>query len=417
MHFRRQFLVLIPCIAALFCSCKKEVEVEFYFGGLQVVQSLQNGKATIAVGCDVLVLADDYEIDEFGIIWGTSSDLVNTGTYTNFGREEEFDETVDVDYGFVYYFQPYALINGKEYLGEVKSIDAGPVPASWNTLPAQPAQVCTEIAVSPAGIIHVFGIDGRQYYSSNEGSTWTQVNHINTNYLSEPEFIDENVMYVWADDAIRKSTNGGLSWTQIASPSTLSIGAVDFYDATTIFCAIADTIYRSVNSGATWTGAEIPTLETNAIISDVHFMNSSVGYAITYDGEVARTTDGGANWTLQTTGVINPGDQGRHIYTVTETRVMAGTSYQLYYSDNSGVTWESKYSWMSTPLAEIDFCDASNGVAVFGNAKAIRTTNGGSIWEDDEFPGSLSTDLTDVEVLSPSKAYAMKYTGVVYIYQ
>jgi photosystem II stability/assembly factor-like uncharacterized protein len=414
MFYQKQLSIAAICMIGIFISCKKEIEVEFYFESPQVVESNQNNMATISVVCELYVLGDDYQIDEFGVLWGTSTDLENTGTRQNFGREPEFDETVNVDYGFIYYFKPYAILDGIEYYGNLSPVDAGPVPPSWKLVSSTP-EVCSQLAVSPAGIIHAFGNEGRQYYSSDEGATWMPVNHINTNYLSKPTFIDENVIYVWAQDAIRKSTNGGLSWTQIAFPPNLGIGDVFFYDAKTIFCGVMDSVYRSDNSGATWTGTGIGAVESSTIVTGVHFFNSSIGYAITHAGEVSKTTDGGASWTLQTSEIIDIYVPGEQIYAVTETDVVAATSTGLFYSNNSGLTWEFKGNWIGSPLTEIDFCDALHGIAVFSNGtgKTRLTSDGGLTWEEEYLPNYV----TDVELVGPTKAYAVNgVTGLVFVF-
>lgn len=58
------------------------------------------------------------------------------------------------------------------------------------------------------------------------------------------------------------------------------------------------TIVRSTDEGKTWQQAEVP---VSMLLTAVHFVDDSRGWAVGHGGVILVTTDGGANWQLQAT--------------------------------------------------------------------------------------------------------------------
>lgn len=56
------------------------------------------------------------------------------------------------------------------------------------------------------------------------------------------------------------------------------------------------TIVRSTDEGKTWQQAEVP---VSALLTAVHFVDETRGWAVGHGGVILATTDGGANWQLQ----------------------------------------------------------------------------------------------------------------------
>jgi photosystem II stability/assembly factor-like uncharacterized protein len=165
-------------------------------------------------------------------------------------------------------------------------------------------------------------------------------------------------------------------------------------------------IFTPQNSGVT------------SVFSAINFVNDNEGMAVTYGGEIVKTTNGGANWNQQNSGVATTlrdvlmlnsttalaiGYNGLIIKTTDGGTVWgpvnSGTTYNLdnlflngsavfvvgsggtiLKSTNSGSTWISLNSGTSLDLKSIYFVDASTGY-VGGDYKTIlKTTNGGTSW-------------------------------------
>ncbi|WP_343631055.1 YCF48-related protein [Fluviicola sp.] len=78
-------------------------------------------------------------------------------------------------------------------------------------------------------------------------------------------------------------------------------------------------------------------LSSSSVLSSIDFVNDDIGMAVSYDGEIVKTINGGTNWVSQ----------------------------------NSGT---------STALRDVVMIDAQTAVAVGYNGLIIRTSNGGSAW-------------------------------------
>jgi photosystem II stability/assembly factor-like uncharacterized protein len=394
---------------ALVCSgCKKDVPLEVY---LRMI-SLQSFENSFSFSCELEVIADKYDLEEVGVLWGTSPDLANLGTRKVCAAGNEYNGALEADYATTYYVQPYAVINGENYTGDMKSVTTG---HGWAQTAASPGLICTQLSVSPAGIVHVFGTNGKQYYSSDKGATWISVAHINSDDLSHPKFINEDVVFLKAEYTLRKSTNGGMNWTTVSTPTTGIMHSVFFYDDSHLFYGRGDSVYSSVNGGLNWTSALVPAIDNAYNVNALYFISPAIGYALTSSGEVAKTTNSGTSWTLVTATDINT--VGRKLWFTNENTGFAGISEHLYYTSTGGFSWTLKYSASSYDITEIDFCDALNGVVVANSHILALTSDGGQTWLTQDLPGSTYDDFLDVDMANPSLVYTIDEDGKIYIYR
>lgn len=408
----RSLSVLFFALSFSLISCKKDdVSVR--------ITSVSANGSSIELYGDVQIAQRKYHLSEVGVYWFSTSDPDSYKTREALGNDLQFSGTIQVEYDETYSVQPYAIVDDEQYYGEPKTVTttAEPKPI-WNFTAEQPPEVCTHIAVSPSGIIHVFGYSGEQYYSSDEGATWTEVPHINNNPLSEPKFINENVVYVRAFDEIRKSSDGGLSWISIPSPSGFGIGAVFFCSDNTIFCTYSDTIYSSTNSGSTWLAAPVPsTVIGTPYLHSVYFVDENIGYCITQGGELIKTSDGGATWELKTTEPISS-QYPNGIWFITENIGYATLGNTVYHTGDGGISWSYKIG-ASAEVGNLEFCDDFNGVFIShttGGSKSYWSQDGGTTWGLNG--GFLINYISDVAMLSSSKSYAISgVSGLVMVYQ
>ncbi|MDZ4063232.1 MAG: YCF48-related protein, partial [Coriobacteriia bacterium] len=105
------------------------------------------------------------------------------------------------------------------------------------------------------------------------------------------------------------------------------------------------------------------------------------------------TTDGGATWTPQTSGVAS-GVVLRSVFALSSTTAwFTGDGGNIRKTVNSGDTWTAQTSGTTTALYDIRFRDADNGYAVGGvaNVPAIvrKTVDGGTNWTT-QIPGTIN---------------------------
>jgi photosystem II stability/assembly factor-like uncharacterized protein len=232
--------------------------------------------------------------------------------------------------------------------------------------------------------MYAFGLDQGIYKTTNSGTNWNQINSGLLNTQVQAMGICKNspqVLYAGVapgtNDGVYKSTDGGGSWTRIvngiAEPTgTLGVQAFLVHPNNpniaycTIFNALANPtngLYKTTDGGANWfpivngvgtiktflSLAMSPT-DPNTIYAGTSFdPGTSTGPSAIY-----KTTDGGANWVLSSTGLptdpteINP-IRTLNVSDVNPNVVTAGLFVNtatllggFYLSTDAGASWVQK---------------------------------------------------------------------------
>ncbi len=153
-----------------------------------------------------------------------------------------------------------------------------------------------------------------------------------------------------------------------------------------VACGSNGNVYRSSNGGANWT--EIST-GISSQLSDIEFTDINTGYSAGSSGKIIKTTNGGLNWSVQSTDSTN---SFTCIWFVNSaTGFISGTntsSAVILKTTNSGVNWNPcAVVTQSNSLQSVFFIDASSGWSVGYNGTTflgsiLRTTNSGASWQD-----------------------------------
>ena len=110
----------------------------------------------------------------------------------------------------------------------------------------------------------------------------------------------------------------------------------------------------------------------------VYFTDNNTGTVVGNDGVILRTTDGGQNWTPQTSGTIN---QLRAVWFAdANTGTVVGDLGTILRTTDGGQNWVSQTSGVSELLLGVSFTDPSNGTAVGQLGTIVKTTDGGQTW-------------------------------------
>jgi hypothetical protein len=110
---------------------------------------------------------------------------------------------------------------------------------------------------------------------------------------------------------IMKTTDSGFNWTVVFTSSFGNIYEIDFGNSSTGYAVGGNKVIITTNSGSTWTQATPATSPLSMEdIASVDFVNGSTGYIggltmLSGSSEVAvcKTTNGGANWTMEFPGL------------------------------------------------------------------------------------------------------------------
>ncbi|NOS84461.1 MAG: T9SS type A sorting domain-containing protein [Ignavibacteria bacterium] len=205
------------------------------------------------------------------------------------------------------------------------------------------------------------------------------------NQLEAVKFINQQTgIAVGAAGTIMKTSNGGLNWVVQASPIYAFLWDVTYVDINIWIVVGVDVssgnngiILRTTNGGTNWS---IVQNQSGANYKGVDFPSPNAGYVVGA-GTVHKSTDQGATWVLQPTGLGN-------FYTVDFyddlIGAAAGTN-SLRITTNGGVNWIAQNGVIVFPLdlcAGISCTDPQTVVGVVGSSPSyiIRTTNSGQNW-------------------------------------
>jgi photosystem II stability/assembly factor-like uncharacterized protein len=278
-----------------------------------------------------------------------------------------------------------------------------------------------------SGIAFVVGDAGTILKSTDAGATWAPLLSGTTNILHAVYFFDGNQGIAVGDQGlILRTTDGGAMWQSVASGVEDALRSVFFSGATGISGGDSQTILYSTDSGASWQisqsgffGGGFPgahmlspqigfvagqnsifqplvqattdggaSWEPHAFYfdkneggcTDVRFLdvNTGVVSGFVFDGRgaIARTTDGGMNWsTLFFDQAIEAVD-----FPVTNTTnfgFAVGAGGRILHTTNMGIAWTDQTSGTSVNLNDVSFADPLRGIVVGDSGTILWTANGG----------------------------------------
>jgi len=181
-------------------------------------------------------------------------------------------------------------------------------------------------------------------------------------------------------------------------------------------------ILRTTNGGAAWTILSSGGPGVGPLYSDVCFVNSSTGTAVgavyypygksLVTGSIIRTTDAGISWRVQgwenwfkSVFFINP-DTG------TVVGMNSPWTGAIFRTTNGGAVWTPQDSGALHPCFNgVFFADAEVGTTVGDSGAILRTTNGGSTWVTQS--SGTRRNLQDVFLISPDIGIVVGDSGTI----
>jgi len=147
---------------------------------------------------------------------------------------------------------------------------------------------------------------------------------------------------------------------------------------------------------------------TSNSFTGVYFTSSSSGHAVNAVGEIYRTINTGANWTLQATA-------GNSMYAVgfagSNNGIAVGGGGSAMYTSDGGNTWAPTSTGQGYALSSVFFVDLDTAYAVGNNGTILKTSNSGASW----FPltSGTVTDLYGIYFINFSEGYAVGLGGLI----
>ena len=202
-------------------------------------------------------------------------------------------------------------------------------------------------------------------------------------------------------------SSGLLQSVDVASGTYYTAGAVN--QGTQLFPNYQGTVLKSTD-GTNWTTQ----VSSGPKLNGISASDSSVAYAVGDNGTVQKTTNGGTNWSSQTT------DSNYVLYGVDT--VNATTAYAVGKSGSDGVilkttdgtNWSTTQTISGIPLNSISVAETNPNVAfAVGDASIILKTTDGSTWLNSGFSTNIGGGLSSIYAVSSTKAYAVGVLGSV----
>jgi len=242
------------------------------------------------------------------------------------------------------------------------------------------------VKVSPAGQVYI-----NNHVSFNGGNNFTAFSYNGTNLLtSDYAFNSSGHVYSATTNGIYYSTNNASSWTNINGnlPSLSSSGILT--DNNTLITAIHGSgIFKTSDNGNVWT-------EINNGINDLNIIkiykdNSGNYFAGTSTGKVFRSSDQGNSWNH--IFISSSANRINSIYSEGN-NVVVTSSFGIFFSDNSGITWSERNNNLNIPIINTIIFPGENQIMAASGTGVQFSDDNGQSWEN------RSTDLPGMYVNS-----------------
>jgi|WetSurMetagenome_2_1015567.scaffolds.fasta_scaffold02884_4 photosystem II stability/assembly factor-like uncharacterized protein len=265
--------------------------------------------------------------------------------------------------------------------------------------------------------------------STNGGTTWSIVpfSTTSTSTFYCIQMLDNNTGFVsGTNGAVYRTTNGGNNWDSIAvegSTSSATFRKVDFINAntgwvfTTFTATITDsaTIFKTTNAGVNWTKQYITSVGSTAGsyrgVYGADMLDANTGWLLSYQPRPWRTTNGGANWMIDS---ISDGFSGTmydiRMFSATSGYVV-GSSGRMYKLTAAGI-WDT----VTVPTRNfayygLDFSDKNNGYIFGASGTCFATTNAGVNWLN---YNTMGATMYNGFMTSDLKAFSVGSSGYIF---
>ncbi len=241
-----------------------------------------------------------------------------------------------------------------------------------------------------------YGLVPAILYSSNGGNNFTLVYHSQFNPLelrtgiTDMVFPQNNATGFAVDaDRILKTTDGGLNWTVSRTDAGSYFTYLEAVDNNNVFALCTNNspnkLLKTTNGGSSWQVVPFPAIPTGRM-NYAHFLTASTGW-LSLDDDSGReyfykTTNGGANWTLQNNLVATPFSCGKMKFTDVNTGYALYGQNTVWKTFNGGATWEplprdNNFVYLGYSHNDLQCWSASQLWAGGGHGLLELSTNGG----------------------------------------
>ena len=183
-------------------------------------------------------------------------------------------------------------------------------------------------------------------------------------------------------------------------PTGNTLNSIYFVNDNTGFAAGSmGNIIKTTDKGINWISLNSGTQKE---IFKMEFWNLDLGICVCKDGLILITNNGGVNWKQ----ISNYSSLDLYDICIKENKIyVCGLGGKILMSEDHGNTWVNLNSQINIPLFCINFLNGDTGICG-GYNEIIRTTNAGISWEFLKADIPFSSQIKEIEYLSPNKIFA-----------
>ena len=238
--------------------------------------------------------------------------------------------------------------------------------------------------------------------TTDNGGDWTKLNTEFSDRILSLDFTDANTGYAGGDDQLlKKTTDGGQTWSDITLPSAPNfyLFDIDFLNANTGyvlgFFLMESLIWKTTDGGLNWT-----TQSTDGAnyLNNLYFLDANTGFASggSFGGEIIKTTDGGLNWNFN-----YQDSYAKHsmVFLNSLTGYTGSDQGRVYKTTDAGNSWNFVLSDGGIDIMSMNFINANTGFGFGTGSVYVKTTDGGDNWyQSNQIGSSMSSQYFDASV-------------------
>jgi photosystem II stability/assembly factor-like uncharacterized protein len=171
---------------------------------------------------------------------------------------------------------------------------------NWISKTSNTAAQLRSVAFSGGSTFYAVGRDGVAVKSTDDGNTWTVLNSGTVERLLCVSSVGDKVWVGARNGLLIYSSNGGTSFSNMSSPATDDIKDIQFINQSVGFaCGSGSFFMFTGDGGSSWTS------RSSGIqfgLNGLHFMNENFGWTVGGAGTLYSTSNAGINWIPEQSG-------------------------------------------------------------------------------------------------------------------